>query len=58
VILTVADISDVAMEPQHRIRDRISQTEAVDGLAGETHDIEADGVDYYSAPALPLPQGG
>jgi len=58
VILTVADISDVAMEPQHKIRDRISQTEAVDGLAGPTHDIEASGVDYYSAPAAPLPQGG
>ena len=54
----MADISDVAMEPQHKIRDRISQTEAVDGLAGPTHDIEASGVDYYSAPAAPLPQGG
>lgn len=54
----MTDLTDVAMQPHHVIRDRISQSESVEGLAGATHDIEASGVDYYAAPAMPLPQGG
>lgn len=53
----MTDISQVAMQPHHVIRDYISQSDNVDGLAGVTHDTEADGVDYYAAPAMPLPQG-
>jgi len=50
----MADLSQVAMEPHHVIRDTISASEA--NSTGPTY--EDNGVDYSAAPALPLPQGG
>jgi len=53
----VADISDVAMEPHHVIRDRISTVERTEGVQGAEYS-PLDNEGYAGAPGLPIPQGG
>lgn len=49
----MADISDVAMEPHHVIRDRISATEA-DGLGQGASYEPMDDSGYAGAPVPPI----
>lgn len=48
----MADISDVAMEPHHVIRDRISNEETIAG-SGATYE-PTDGSSYAGAPYPPI----
>ena len=48
----MADISDVAMEPHHIIRDRISQVETVEGAGASYEPMDDSG--YAGAPGPPI----
>ena len=55
----MADISDVAMEPHHIIRDRISTVEATEGTTPSYEPIgDLGDASFAGAPGLPIPQGG